>query len=144
MTKAELEQQIRKGIPLAAQMEFRILELSNSAIKVSGGATENINVHGTAFAGALYAICTLATWGLVFSRLPKGAELVMAEGTTRYRKPVVGEIVASCRIDEDGMAGFLRNLHSRGKGRIQAIAEIANDKGKAVEFSGLLFARLKG
>jgi thioesterase domain-containing protein len=143
MTKSELERRIRTGIPLAAQMDFQVLELTGNSIRVSGGAAQNLNVHGTAFAGSLYAVCTLALWGLAHSRLPEAAELVIAEGNIRYRKPVVGEIVAECQIDTDAINGFLDNLQHKGKSRLQGVARVPAEAGNAAEFSGLLFARLK-
>ena len=54
MQKEQLQQHIRTGIPISEHMDFRVLELSPTAITVCGGGAENINVHGTAFAGALY------------------------------------------------------------------------------------------
>jgi len=98
MTSDELEQRIRQGIPLSVQMDFRVLDLNRNSIRVRGGGQENINVHGTAFAGSLYTVCTLAAWGLITSRLPEDASLVMAEGKIRYRKPVVGDLLASCEV----------------------------------------------
>ena len=74
----QLESEIRQGIPLAEQMAFRISELSPNAIKVVGGGRENVNVHGTAFAGSLYAVSTLALWGLIRARLPDNTTLVLA------------------------------------------------------------------
>lgn len=142
MTQTELEQRIRSGIPLAANMDFRILNLQEQRIRIAGGAAENRNVHQTAFAGSLYALCTLAAWGLVYSRLPDKAELVIAEGSIRYRQPVIGEIIAECRLEPDAIEGFLDRLRQRGKGRLKATATIASDTGNAVEFSALLFARL--
>jgi hypothetical protein len=55
LTADQLESEIRQGIPLATHMAFRISELTPCTIRVIGGAEENINVHGTAFAGSLYA-----------------------------------------------------------------------------------------
>ncbi|MEJ2692352.1 MAG: YiiD C-terminal domain-containing protein [Candidatus Thiodiazotropha sp.] len=143
MTETELEQRIRTGIPLATQMDFQVLELTGNSIRVSGGAAQNVNVHGTAFAGSLYAVCTLALWGLAHSRLPEAAELVIAEGSIRYRKPVVGEIIAECQVDADAVNGFLDRLRYKGKSRLRGVARVAAEAGNAAEFSGLLFARLK-
>lgn len=143
MTKAELEQLIRSGIPLAVGMDFRVRELSETHVSISGGSAENINVHQTAFAGSLYALSTLAAWGLVFSRLPQNSELVMAEGNIRYRKPVVGEIVANCMIEPDTFEDFLGLLKRKGKARIQAIAKVKSADGDGAEFSGVLYARLE-
>ena len=142
MTRQELEQRIRSGIPISAHMDFRVLELTDHVIEVKGGGAENVNVHGTAFAGSLYAVATLAVWGLVNSRLPDNASLVMAEGNIRYVKPVVGDIVARCEIDAAEMQAFLAAVKNKGKGRLVAIARVAGDDQPAAEFTGHVYARL--
>lgn len=144
ITHQELEQRIRSGIPLTAQMDFRVLALTDNSITVRAGAAENINVHGTAFAGSLYTVCTLALWGLIHSRLPAHAALVMAEGTIRYRKPVVGEIIAHCSIPAEAMETFLETVNATGKSRLKAQVYVADqDHNNAVEFTGMVHARLK-
>jgi thioesterase domain-containing protein len=142
MTRQDLEQRIRQGIPIAAHMDFRVLELSANSIKVKGGGAENINVHGTAFAGSLYAICTLAAWGLVNSRLPRDSALVMAEARISYRRPVVGDIVACCQIESDEFERFLADLNAKGRARLEAVSTVAVEQGLAAEFTGQVHARL--
>ncbi|GAB4349493.1 MAG: hypothetical protein Kow006_11250 [Gammaproteobacteria bacterium] len=144
MNAAELEERIRNGIPLARHMAFGVHELEACAITVSGGAAENVNVHGTGFAGSLYAIATLALWGVVTARLPEGASLVLAEGRIRYIRPVVGDIVARCRIAPETMQAFLDELEHRGRSRLRAAVEIPDADGNiAAEYSGTVHARLK-
>lgn len=143
MTRDELEQRIRQGIPLSAQMDFRVLDLATHSIQVCGGAQQNINVHGTAFAGSLYTVCTLAAWGLVTSRLPAEASLVMSEGTIRYRKPVVGEIVAECAVSQSAMDDFLNTLQQKGKARLVATVSVPCQGEIAAQFSGTLYASIK-
>jgi len=140
----ELEQRIRSGIPIAAHMDFRVRELTADSITVVGGGDQNINVHGTAFAGSLYAVCTLALWGLVSSRLPAGAALVLQEAGIRYRRPVVGDIVAGCTIAADTMERFLEALRQRGRARLDAVVEVAGSDGAAAEYRGTVYARLPG
>ncbi|MES9833806.1 MAG: YiiD C-terminal domain-containing protein [Candidatus Thiodiazotropha sp. DIVDIV] len=142
MNKTELEGRIREGIPLSMHMDFRVLSLSQNRITVFGRSEENQNVHGTAFAGSLYAIATLAAWGLVQSRLPAETELVMATGEINYLKPVVGDIVANCHIDKDAFETFLSSLKVKGKARLTAISTIPCEDGNGAEFKGLLYARL--
>jgi thioesterase domain-containing protein len=142
MTPEELEQRIRDGIPLAASMDFRVLSLSATHIRVRGGAEENINVHGTGFAGSLYAIATLAAWGLVRSRLPDGADLVMAEGSIRYRKPVTGDLIAECRIDAPTFETFLSTLQTKGKALLDAHCNLPCQSGIGAQFEARLHARL--
>ncbi|MCW8882484.1 MAG: YiiD C-terminal domain-containing protein, partial [Sedimenticola sp.] len=54
-----------------------------------------------------------------------------------YRLPVRGEIMARCRLPEDGsFETFIDNLRSGRRSRIELIAEILVDKGVAVRFVG--------
>jgi thioesterase domain-containing protein len=143
LSAAELEQRIRAGIPITEQMAFQVSKLTAESIAVVGGSSENINVHGTAFAGSLYTIATLALWGLVYARLPDGATLVLSEGNIRYLQPVIGEIVADCSIPKERLDHFLLQLHQRGRARLDATVQIPGLEGPAVEFSGKVHARLK-
>ncbi len=142
LSAEELEQRICTGIPIAAGMAFRVHDLQPNSITVVGGGAENINVHGTAFAGSLYAICTLALWGLVMARLPEGAHLVLTEGNIRYRQPVVGDIYARCSIAEEQLEGFLAKLHQRSQSRLEASVLVSGLEGAAVEYNGTVHARL--
>jgi thioesterase domain-containing protein len=142
LSTEELEQRIRKGIPITAQMAFRVRELAADSITVVGGGAENVNVHGTAFAGSLYAITTLALWGLVHARLPEAASLVLAEGSIRYRKPVLGDIVAQCAIPGEAMDDFLTRLQARGRAVLNASVQVAGQDGIAAEYHGTVHARL--
>ncbi|MCB1866483.1 MAG: YiiD C-terminal domain-containing protein [Chromatiales bacterium] len=142
MPRAVLEQRILEGIPLATAMNFRVMELDDTSITVCGGGNQNINVHGTAFAGSLYAVCTLAAWGLVTARLPEGASVVMQEGAIRYRRPVIGDIVARCELDAQTLDSFVDTVARTGRGRIQAEIIVPAEKGPAVEFMATVHARM--
>ncbi|MGB0723664.1 MAG: YiiD C-terminal domain-containing protein [Gammaproteobacteria bacterium] len=142
MTRSELEQAIRTGIPLTRAMDFRVLELGPAHIAVRGGGEENINVHGTAFAGSLYTLCTLAAWGLANSRLPEQAALVMAEGDIRYRRPVTGEIIARSELAPAVMERFLAELERDGRARMDVPVRVDQDDEPAAVFTGRLHARL--
>jgi thioesterase domain-containing protein len=143
LTAEQLEQHIRSGIPLANKMAFQVRELGANSIIVVGGGSENINVHGTAFAGSLYTICTLALWGLVYSRLPAGADLVLADASIRYRQPVIGDIVARCDIESAEMDRFLARIEARGSAFLPAaVVEVPAEDGVAVEYQGKMHARL--
>lgn len=142
ITAEELEQRIRSGIPIAAQMAFQVRELGPYTITVAGGGAENVNVHGTAFAGSLYAVTTLALWGLVHARLPQGADLVLAEGSIRYRRPVVGEILARCEVPAAEMEAFLTRLQERGRAVLVGSVQVIGTEGVAAEYQGTVHARL--
>jgi thioesterase domain-containing protein len=142
MDKHELEKRILGGIPLSGCMAFEVVELSECSIQVKGNQQENINVHGTAFAGSLYGICTLAVWGLVYSRLPDNASLVMMNGHIDYLKPVKGDIVADASVDIVDMNAFLNELQDKRKCVINVNAQVTHDRQQAARFSASLYARM--
>lgn len=142
MHKKTLESLIIEGIPLSQSMAFEVIELEQDSIKVRGRQQENKNVHGTAFAGSLYCLCTLAVWGLVYSRLPENASLVMANGHIDYRKPVVGDIVAESAVPSDQIESFLNKLHKQGRAFLDGSANVYHGDNVAVQFTARLHARL--
>mgnify|MGYP002632845682 CR=1 FL=1 len=143
MDKQQLEQRIRSGIPITSHMDFRILELTEGSITVQGGGKENVNVHGTAFAGSLYAMTTLALWGMVTSRLPEKATLVMAKAEILYHKPVVGDIVACCEVGKEIMDTFLNKLKTDGRARLEAEVHVPSAQEPAAVFKGVVYSRIE-
>lgn len=143
MNAFELQQQIHMNMPLTQHMGFSVLELSLKHIVVSGGGQQNVNVHGTAFAGSLYTLCTLATWGLVYSRLPDDVELVMASAKIEYRRPVStsSDIQAQCAIDGATSDQFLSHLMDKRKANIIVNAKVDDMGQTAVLFRAKLHAR---
>jgi len=142
LSAEQLQQRIREGIPLTRHMDFQVRELSANAITVAADGALNVNVHGTAFAGSLYTVCTLALWGLVNARLPEDAELVLAEGAIRYRRPVVGDIVAHCSLPPQQLQAFLQSLAEQGRARLQGTVEVPGTDGPAAQYSATVHARL--
>jgi thioesterase domain-containing protein len=142
LTAEELEQRIRNGIPIATQMAFQVRQLAMDSITVVGGGAENVNMHGTAFAGSIYAVSTLALWGLAHARLPDGTSLVLAEGSIRFRQPVAGDIVARCEIPPPEMDAFLARLQKRGRAIVVATVQVLSAEGIAAEYQGTVHAWL--
>jgi len=134
MNEQSLEQAIRQGIPISAQMDFKVKELHPQKIIVTGGAEQNINVHQTAFAGSLYSICTLAAWGLVYSKLPAGTSLVMEKASIEYLRPVKGDIIASAYLSAESAHSMLEELQQNKKARLKLPVEVDCKEKRAVNF----------
>jgi thioesterase domain-containing protein len=141
MNKEDLEKNIRAGIPISEGMDFRIQALDALAIQVSGGAKENLNVHQTAFAGSLYSICTLAAWGLTFSKLPANCALVMAKAEIEYLRPVHGEIIAKAVLTSEQSEIFITQLQQVGKARLDLQVSVDNQGKTAVKFMAHLHVK---
>jgi thioesterase domain-containing protein len=142
MDAKTLENAIRQGIPLSQHMDFRILELDKYNIRVQGDGEKNINVHGTAFAGSLYVLCTLASWGLVHTHLPKNSALVIADAQIHYLLPVKGDIIAEAHIQPAELETFHERLNTRGRARIPVSATVDYLSKRGVEYSASLHASL--
>ena len=134
INEKSLEKAIRQGIPISAQMGFKVKELHPQQIMVTGGAEQNINVHQTAFAGSLYSICTLAAWGLVYSKLPAGACLVMEKASIEYLRPVKGEIIASAYLSTESAHSMLEELQRNQKARLKLSVSVDCNEKRAVDF----------
>ena len=143
MTANELTKKIHQGIPLTQAMAFDITELTETSIAVKTGGEENVNVHGTAFAGSLYTTCVLAAWGLVNSRLPEEASLVLASGHIDYLSPVVGDICARGEIPKQDFDQFLTAVNEQGRSRLDVEIQVEHEGVLAAKFTGQVHARIK-
>ena len=76
----------------------------------------NINIHGTAFAGSIYAAGMATGWTLMkcwYDANQYEAELVAAEANIKYLKPVQGDFQSTSKIPAESEA--LKKLISRLK-----------------------------
>lgn len=98
---AQLQQRFHAGIPLSRAMGYQIASLSDNAIVVEAPFAPNVNVHGTVFAGSLFALGILTAWGLAMHILREagfgrrvggcpGQRSVPFAGNVRYRLYVRG------------------------------------------------------
>ncbi|MGB1111347.1 MAG: YiiD C-terminal domain-containing protein [Gammaproteobacteria bacterium] len=137
-----LEQTIRETIPMARYMDFEVTSLEALRMETSAPLAPNINIHGTAFAGALYTLGALTAWGMLQSRLPDGAVLVMMEGNIRYRRPVTGALLAACALDSTETEVFLSKLDEERKARMTVHVLIGDPTKPAATFTGLMHASI--
>src|SRR6056300_1138337 len=86
-------------IPLSKAMQMQIETFDGELLETRAVLEPNVNVHGTAFAGSLYAIQALTGWGMMHLQLKLNnldASIVIASGQIDYAKPVAEEIVVQC------------------------------------------------
>ncbi|MDJ0738372.1 MAG: YiiD C-terminal domain-containing protein [Gammaproteobacteria bacterium] len=116
-----LQARIDAGIPLSRAMGYRIAALGEHDIRVEAPLAPNVNVHGSGFAGSLYALGILTAWGLcahLLARAGLDAELVVAEATIRYHAPVRGDIVCSAALRPGDARAFQQRLAQDGRSRV--------------------------
>jgi thioesterase domain-containing protein len=127
----DLEQRIRRVIPLSDAMQFSIRRLSLDAIQVTAPLEPNINIHGTGFAGSIYSLGVLTGWALcthIMAELGIEAELVVARAEIRYRKPVSGDLECSCACTAVQRESFRQGVAALGKGKLVLDIEVGADR----------------
>ena len=131
-------------IPLSKAMDMRIVDFADNTLTCCASLAPNVNVHGTAFAGSLYAVQALTGWGMMHLQLQLhelDASIVIANGQIDYAKPVAEEIVVSCSFA--GQEAAMDTLQKSGKGRSQLTSKVhLSDGSSAGSFSGLYAVRL--
>lgn len=93
---------VTSTIPLTDYMQWRIVRLDPWQIQTNIDLLPNINIHGTAFAGSIYASAMATGWTLLkcwYDFQGYQAELVAAEASIRYLQPVAGDFVCRALID---------------------------------------------
>jgi thioesterase domain-containing protein len=127
---AALQSLLRSEIPLAAQMRVAIDRLDDAGLWLSMPLEPNRNLHQTAFAGSLNALCTLAGWAMthvLLERLAATGATVVRRSSIKYHRPVESSVITACcqppRPDELGH--FAEMLAEKGQGKLDLVVEIA-------------------
>ena len=129
--------------PMVRAMGVKVGRYHNHALTTHTPLTGNTNVHGTAFAGSLYAIQALTAWGLLYLELATSgldASIVHASGNVESAEPVKGEIVATSSLGEH--TGAMTELAQTGRIRLELTAEVIADDRVASRFRGDYVVRL--
>jgi len=127
--RIDLQNKIRKTIPVSEAMQFSIAELDSGSILVQAPLAPNVNIHGTGFAGSIYSIAVLAGWGLsthIMGVLGMDGELVVSKAEIRYRAPVTGMIECRTVASEAERKEFQDSFNGTGKGKLSLRIEVGN------------------
>ncbi len=129
VNQTTLQQTIHDTIPLSQHMGFTINSLSDQHIQVSAPLSGNVNIHGTAFAGSIYAVATLTAWALAYYTLRSvgsGADLVLGEGNIKYKAPIKGDLNCRATLTDTERTEFLQRLTEKGRSRLVLKVDINN------------------
>lgn len=134
----QLERTWYEEIPLTKALGVSIAGFDGTRLSVRADFESNINLHGTAFAGSLYAINALCGWSMVHLQLQMAdlhGSIVLVEGKIRYALPVQGGILSACDFT-DQQAGIAALGQGRKKGRFPTLCRIDQDGREAAVFEG--------
>jgi len=135
-----LQETLNQEIPITQHLGIIVESYDNKCLILKAPLAQNINHKGTAFAGSLNALVTLAGWGqiwLLLKELGIPGKIVIQDSSSNYLLPVQRDFLAIChKPDTHYIAKMEAMLQKRGKARIELNAEIYNDKAIAVAFKG--------
>jgi thioesterase domain-containing protein len=140
---AELQRKINRHIPLSNAMAYRIASLDDGQISVEAPLQPNSNIHGTGFAGSIYALGILTSWALCAHLIAQAgleADLVVAEARIVYREPIRGDIVCRSALPPAQARAFIDDLVSQGRSRMTL--QVAVGDGPAAEIEAVMHASL--
>lgn len=116
-----LEELFYRDIAPVRALALRVRECTPARVRLEAPLAPNMNDKGTAFAGSMASLMTLAGWGLVRCRLERAGvacDIVIHRGEVCYRAPVMAEFAAVAEWDAEQNARFEACLQSRGRSRI--------------------------
>lgn len=141
MNGEALDTFIAKYLPTAQHMQISVEHYDGSSLRLHAPLAPSINDKLTAFGGSLYVMAVMACWGMVYMRCVDydlDPDIVVAEASIEYLKPVTGDIVASSMVAEEKNWGtFFDRFEERGKAKIDLSSEIRVNGELAVRFKGL-------
>lgn len=132
-----------RDFPIAQAMQVQVEAFDAHSLTTRAPLSPNTNIHGTAFAGSLYALEALTAWGLIYLEcraLGMDASIIHANGTINFATTIEEDIVACCH--EARMPEHLSTLRSTGKVRFDLTTQVHVDGQLASEFTGNYAVRL--
>ena len=131
-----------EAFPMAAAMGVTIVDYDGETLKTKAPLRGNTNVHGSAFAGSLYALEALTAWGAIYLKLAAlelDASIVHASGSIDFARPINADIVATSTLNDS--VPLERDLREKGRSRFELTTTVAVDGEPASTFSGVYVVR---
>ena len=135
---------MQKQIQLTTLLGITMKITWDGQLVLTAPFTGNTNHIGSAFAGSLGSIATLAGWARI-SLLPckRGvtANVLIQDSSIQYLRPVLSDFEASPEMLRKGnLDNFLETLRRKGRSPVQVNVRIRDADGSAVTFSGRYIA----
>jgi len=141
-----LQQTFTQEIPITAHIGITVAQYDQKGLILKAPLAGNTNPKGTAFAGSINSLITLAGWGMIWLLLKEldiDGYVVIQSSQTSYLNPVRTDFAALChRPGQDDIDKLAYALKKRGKARMELDVEIQQDDEVAVEFKGRYVVRI--
>ena len=141
----DLQDTLRTELPVTLHLGIQVVSLDPEHVTLAAPLAANHNHAGSAFAGSLNAIATLAGWSWMWALLRAHdvlARVVIQDSSITYERPVTSDFQATCRSPDAGsVSRLLAALQRRGRGRLTLHVQVSDQAGPAVNFRGRYVAQ---
>jgi thioesterase domain-containing protein len=143
MTPIELTATLHRLIPLTHAMAVEVTVLGAEELVLTAPLTANHNHAGSAFAGSLASLASIAGWAFLHQLAEReglAAELLLADSRIRYRQPIYENLRAQLRVTAMEQQRFLASLKRGYKARLRLTIGLPDLERPAAQFEGLYVA----
>lgn len=141
-----LRAMLRREMPAAERLGFTVEDVSTTAVRLGATFDINRNHQGSAFAGSVNALATLAGWAAVWLTLQEGgleANAVLQDSEIRYLHPIMTDFSATCPFPSDAERTALLSAVTRHRrGRIPVQVDVMAHDRTVARFHGRYVALL--
>lgn len=136
----ELGATLQDELPVTRSLGIQPASYRRGSLTLRAPLAPNVNHAGSAFAGSLNAIATLAGWSLVWIALREhgvAGRVIIQDSSIQYLRPVVSDFWARTGpADPADLERLLAAVARRGRGRLALTVEAGDRHGTAVTFAG--------
>jgi thioesterase domain-containing protein len=116
-----LRSKLATEIPVTQHLGLEVVRHDSRGLTLAAPLSNNVNHEGTAFAGSVNAVATLAGWGWLWLTLRRSGHeghVLLQDSSIQYLRPIETDFTARCLPAEAAeveqmLAGLTR--HSRGR-----------------------------
>jgi len=123
-------------MPITTALGITVTRLDHESLTLQLPLAPNRNHKGTAFAGSLSALATLAGWSAVWLLLAEAAEeahVVIQDASVRYLAPARSDTTATVQFPAASTWDkALATLRRRGRARLGLVVEVHDADGSLV------------
>ena len=127
---AAMQAKVREAIPITGGLDFNITRLDAQGIHSRAAFAPNVNIHGTAFAGSLYALGVVTAWTYATYLVEQAgldADVVVANGEIRYVRPIASDIEGECAGGQAENELFIQTLEDGKRAKLNLAVSLNQD-----------------
>jgi thioesterase domain-containing protein len=141
-----LRTMLAREMPAAQRLGFTVEDVSATAVRLGASFDINRNHQGSAFAGSVNALATLAGWAAVWLTLQEAgieANAVLQDSEIRYLHPIMTDFSAICPFPSDAERTALLSAVTRHRrGRVPVQVDVTAHNETVARFHGRYVALL--